>query len=233
MQEIFPGLYVITRTVTNCYLIESAPEELTVIDAGLPGTEKTILKAVADLNYQPEQVKNILLTHADLDHVGGLAKLVNLTGAKVYSGKESVQYIEAGKAAPHIPSLWAGVMNSFQQPAKVDVALADNERVAIADGILAIHMPGHTPDNFNFFWEKEGVLFGADLFFTLTSNVSLSPGAINWDSAILKKSAIKALELAPKYICPGHGQPVNIVKNPERIANLRRQLEGRASLVAT
>lgn len=233
MQELFPGLYVITRAATNCYLIESAPGELTLIDTGMPGTEKTILKAVAELNYQAEQIKHILITHADIDHVGSLAKLVNLTGATVYSGKESVQYIESGKAPPHVPAIMATIMNNFQQVAKVDVTVDDNETIAIADGILAIHTPGHTPDNYNFFWQKEGVLFAADLFLTITGSVTLSPGVINWDSTILKKSAIKALELAPKYICPGHGQPVNLVKNPEKIVNLRRQLERGATLVVT
>ena len=36
------------------------------------------------------QLKQILITHADIDHAGSLAKLVDLTGAKVYAGKESI-----------------------------------------------------------------------------------------------------------------------------------------------
>lgn len=233
MQQLFPGLYVITRAATNCFLLESNPGELTVIDTGIPGTEKAILKAAASLNYQPEQIKHILITHADLDHAGGLAKLVELTGATVYAGKESVQYLEAGKAPPHVPSLMASLMNNFQQAVSVDVAVEDGEMLDIAGGILAVHVPGHTPDNYNFFWEKDGVLFAADLFFALTGSVSLSPGMINWDNRALKRSALKALELAPKYICPGHGATVNLVQNPERVAAVRRQLEGGASLAVT
>ena len=233
MQQLFPGLYVITRATINCFIMESAPSELTIIDTGIPGTDKTILKAVASLNYQPEQIKHILITHADLDHAGGLAKLVQATGARVYAGNESVQYIEAGKSPPHVPGLMANIMNNFQQATKVDVRVDDAEMIDVAGGILAIHVPGHTPDNFNFFWEKEVVLFGADLFFNLTGNVSLSPGMINWDSRALKRSAVKALELAPKYICPGHGASVNLAKNPERIAALRRKLAGGANLAVT
>lgn len=232
MQEIVPGVYVITRTATNCYLIESSPGELTLIDTGIPGTTGSILDALASLNYQAEQLKHIFITHADIDHAGSLAKLVTLTGARVYSGKESVQYIEAGESPPHTPAPLALIMNRFHQPASVDVVLSDGETIDIAGGILALHTPGHTPDNTSYFLERERILFGADLFFTITGAVTLSPSVLNWDSWVLKNSAIKALEITPQYICPGHGKPVNIVKYPGRIASLRRQLGG-VTLVAT
>ena len=233
MQEIFPGLYVITRTMTNCFLIESAVDELTLIDTGIPGTTNTILRAIESLNYRPQQLKQILVTHSDLDHAGSLAKLVALTGAKVYAGQHSVQYLESGTMPPHVPGVMNALMNAMQKPAKVDVAVEDGEMLDIAEGILAIHTPGHTPENYNFFWQKHGVLFGADLFFTITGELTLSPSAISWNTNELAKSAIKALELAPHTICPGHGNSLNLVQSPQRATRLRRQLEGGVTLATT
>ncbi len=230
MEQIFPGLYVITRGATNSYLIESAPDELTLIDTGTPGTTNAILQAAAALNYQPEQIKQILITHADIDHVGSLAPLVAATGATVYAGKASVPYIESASTPPHVPAFMK-LMNVFIKPVSVDVTFNDLEVLPIADGILAIHVPGHTPENYNFFWEKHGVLFAADVFFTF-GRVTLSPSLIAWDKNKLRQSAMSALNLAPKYICAGHGTPVNLIKHPEKIARLRLSLEGGTTLAA-
>src|SRR5690606_19225658 len=104
--------------------------------------------------YQPEQIKHILVTHSDLDHAGSLAKLAEVTGATVYAGKESVPYLESGKMPPHVPSFMNIIMNAMQKSVKVDVSVEDNETLDIADGILAIHVPGHTPENYNYFWQK-------------------------------------------------------------------------------
>lgn len=233
MQEIFPGFYVVTRMSTNCFLIESAPDELTVIDTGAPGTSNAILSAAKALNYAPNQIKNILITHADIDHIGSLASLAKATGARIYAGKESVQYIEEAKTPPHVPAIMSAFAGLLQKKAKVDVVFDDNETLDIAGGILAIHVPGHTPENYNFYWRKEGVLFGADLFFGLSKDLSLSPKMITWSVDELHKSATKALALAPKYICPGHGDSVNLVRTPEAVQAIRRKLEGNVTLAAT
>lgn len=233
MQEIFPGFYVVTRMSTNCFLIESAPDELTVIDTGTPGTSNTILSAAKSLNYAPNQIKNILITHADIDHIGSLASLAKATGATVYAGKESVHYIEEAKTPPHVPAIMGALTGLLQKKATVDEVFDDNDTLDIAGGILAIHVPGHTPENYNFFWRKEGVLFGADLFFALSKDLTLSPKMLTWDNEELHKSAAKALALAPKYICPGHGKIVNLVRTPEAVQAIRRKLEGGATLAAT
>ena len=56
MQEIFPGLYAVTRMSCNCFIIESAADELTVIDTGMPGSTRAILEGAKSLNYEPESV---------------------------------------------------------------------------------------------------------------------------------------------------------------------------------
>ncbi|GAB5493268.1 MAG: MBL fold metallo-hydrolase [Phototrophicaceae bacterium] len=226
MQEIFPGLYAITRMGCNSFIIESAPDELTVIDTGIPGSTRAILASAKSLNYAPEQIKNILITHADFDHIGSLADLAQATGATVYAGKESVHYIENAKTPPHVPSFLGAMTGAFQKKATVNEIFDDNDTLDIADGILAIHVPGHTPENYNFFWRREGVLFGADLFFALTKNLTLSPSPITWNRDELHKSARRALALAPKYICPGHGRSVNLIQTPEALMSLRRKLDG-------
>lgn len=236
MQQIFPGLHVIQRAGTLCYLIESAPDELTVIDSGMPGTTKAILKAAQQLGKEASAIKHILVTHADIDHVGSLAGLAKATGATVYASEESKPYIEAAKPPPHLPavmSLFTPLMGLMQKKATINQTFTDNQTLDIADGILALHVPGHTPENYAFYWRREKVLFAADLFFGFGGTLGLTPSRISWSIESARESAVKVLDLGPTYICPGHGSVVNLDKQPDALTALERQLDSGASLAAT
>jgi len=82
--EVAPNVHHIPGVIANPYLL-IAPEGLMLVDAGLPGSQRRILRYLAHLRYQPADLKRILITHADFDHVGGLAALKSATGAKVYA----------------------------------------------------------------------------------------------------------------------------------------------------
>ena len=83
--EVAPNVHLIPGITANPYLIVDA-DGLTLIDAGLPGSDRKILRALAGLGYYaPKDLKRILITHAGFDHVGGLARLKAATGARVYA----------------------------------------------------------------------------------------------------------------------------------------------------
>jgi hydroxyacylglutathione hydrolase len=94
------------------------------------------IAAVFDPGYEPDrlfavavehrlQISEILVTHGHGDHVGGVARLVELTGATVRAG--------AGEEVPRAR------------------ALADGERIAIGDlQVVALSTPGHTRDHYCF-----------------------------------------------------------------------------------
>jgi len=95
-----------------------------------------------------------------------------------------------------------------QKPATVGHTFNDGDVLAIGGGIRTIHAPGHTPDNFVFYWERESVLFGADLFFRFGKALALSPAPMSWSKAATLESARQVLALEPAIICPGHGDAV-------------------------
>ena len=88
--EIIPNVHLVPKTVANPYLLID-PDGLTLIDAGLPGSHKKILRYMAGLGCAPGDLKRILITHADFDHVGGLAPLKKATGARVYASPVEAQ----------------------------------------------------------------------------------------------------------------------------------------------
>ena len=99
--KIVDNVFVVPGVVANPYILVDA-DGLTVIDTGLPRSEKKILAYVAGLGRSAGDVKRIILTHSDLDHVGGLAALQKATGARTYAGKIEADSIAAGKASREI-----------------------------------------------------------------------------------------------------------------------------------
>jgi glyoxylase-like metal-dependent hydrolase (beta-lactamase superfamily II) len=72
--KVIDNVFVVPGVIANSYLIVD-PDGLTIIDAGLPRSEKKILSYIASLGKSARDVKRIIITHADIDHFGGLASL--------------------------------------------------------------------------------------------------------------------------------------------------------------
>ena len=93
MREIVPNFYYIEgRFVGHVYLAKDA-DGLTLIDASIAPAVKPILSQIAAAGHKPTDVKRILITHAHPDHVGGLHKLVEATGAEVWASEAEAQVI--------------------------------------------------------------------------------------------------------------------------------------------
>src|SRR4030095_8080130 len=99
--KIIDNVFVVPGVVANPYIIVD-PDGLTVIDAGLPRSQKKILAYVAGLGKQAQAVKRIIITHADLDNFGGLAALQAATGARTYASKIEAAAIAIGKSSREI-----------------------------------------------------------------------------------------------------------------------------------
>src|SRR3954463_7374545 len=81
----------------NCFLLADDDGSLTLVDAGLKRAEKKVLAALAGLGKAPEDVQRIVVTHAHLDHVGGLAGAKEATGAEVLVHDRDAVYLQSGK----------------------------------------------------------------------------------------------------------------------------------------
>ena len=225
-QRVTEGVYQITGAV-NIFLIDDG--DITIIDAGLPGATKTILAGLEHLGKQPSDVKHILITHADIDHVGSLAGLVKATGAKVYAGTESATYIHRKASPKHLPRFMQFFGDLIQplitKRAHVDHEFSDGDTLDIAGGIQVIAIPGHTPDNFAFYWPRQRVIFAADLLQTQNKGVlGITQPKISYDMNAARQSALKVLDMDIAYFCVGHGHFIEVSDVPHQIENLKKSL---------
>ena len=228
-QEIFPGLYQLSGAV-NMFLIVDEETGVTMIDAGLPRWRDDVIESINELEHDIRDVNQILVTHADVDHVGSLGPLAQSSGAEVYAGQETSQYVQARKSPPHLPIFmapFAWIANRlFVSGTFVHNIIEDGETLPFAGGIKVIAAPGHTPDNFVYYWEREKVLFAADLLNTMQDDkLSLSRAMITWKMDVAKESARQILDNYDlRYICVGHGNFVDIEKQPEQLEYLKSEL---------
>jgi len=217
MQKVIPGLYQISNGA-NIFLLETDPGEVTIVDTGMPGSTQAILRAAAELGYDAKAIRHILVSHADLDHAGSVHGLQQATGATIYAGQESSRYLREKKSPPHKPAmnwLMGGMQHLLMKSVSVDHVLRDGEILDIGGGIEAIFAPGHTPDNYCYYWKREHVLFAPDLFFAMTGTLTLSPRMISWDMGRVQESAQRVMARTPQIICVGHGPAVDLATTPD------------------
>jgi glyoxylase-like metal-dependent hydrolase (beta-lactamase superfamily II) len=157
----------------NLSLILDAIHGPTLVDTGLPGQLDAITTVLAEAGVRVADLKRIILTHQDIDHVGSLHDLVQASGARVLAYAVETPYIDGSEpprfARPETlaqrPELRA-VAERFQ-PTPVDEQLQDRARLDLAGGVRVIATPGHTPGHMCLYHERSRTLIAGD---SLTSN---------------------------------------------------------------
>lgn len=213
--EIISNVHIIPGITANPYLIIDS-DGLTLVDAGLPGSHKKILRYLADLGYAPKDLKRILITHADFDHVGGLAALKAATDARVYANTTEAAAMAAGrpsrsrKPSNAFGKLLFGIMGRMfkASPVQVDEYLTDGQVLPVLGGLRVLETFGHTPGHLSFFVPSAGILFSGDSIVSEKAGLRGSSGTNNWDQAKSDESVRKQAALGARIVCSGHGPVV-------------------------
>ena len=211
--KIIDNVFTVPGVVANPYILVDT-DGLTVIDTGLPRSEKKILAYVASLGKSARDVKRIILTHSDLDHVGGLAALQRATGARTYAGKIEADSIAAGKPSREInPSGFSlrrilfTLMRPFFKatPFQVDEILTDGQILPALGGLRVIDTAGHTPGHISLFAPAVDILFCGDSMVSDEKGLHGSRSGLTWDDAKAKEAVRKQSALGARIVCSGHG----------------------------
>jgi glyoxylase-like metal-dependent hydrolase (beta-lactamase superfamily II) len=214
--KIIDNVYIIPGVVANPYILVDA-DGLTIIDTGLPRSEKKILAYVTSLGKSARDVKRILLTHSDLDHVGGLAALQKATGARTYASKIEAGFIAAGKPSREIKRsrfsvqslLFAFVRPFFKAtPFQVDEFLTDGQILPALGGLHVLDTAGHTPGHISLFAPAAGILFCGDSMVTDEDGIHGSRAGLTWDDSKARDAEKRQAALGARIVCSGHGPVV-------------------------
>jgi glyoxylase-like metal-dependent hydrolase (beta-lactamase superfamily II) len=209
--QIVPGVHVISSVVVNVYLVVEA-DGLTLIDVGLRGSDKKVLRYMASLGHAPGALRRIVITHADSDHVGGLAALKAATGARVYASAIEAEAIAAGRMSRPLKvggllKLLMGITQPWfrADPATVDELVSDGQVLPALGGLRVVETPGHTPGHVSYFAPLASVLFVGDSLVSENGKLRPSRGRNTWDEARALESARVQTALGARVVCPAHG----------------------------
>jgi len=152
----------------NLTLIVDEQNGNTLVDAGLPDQMEAISAALVEAGIGVRDLRRIIFTHQDLDHVGSGAALVRQSGARVLAHPADVPYVE-GSRRPLKPS--PAMLDQRPQmrkvlerlePVGVDERIENGTRLDLAGGTKVISTAGHTPGHISLYLERSKVLIAGD-----------------------------------------------------------------------
>lgn len=121
-----------------------------LIDGGTERGADLVASNIRRLGFRPQDVRILLHSHEHFDHVGGIGRLQQLTGAQLYASPTAAKVFATGAATADDPQ--AGMHKPFA-PARVDRVLRDGEQVRLGNLMLTpIATPGHTPGALSWHW---------------------------------------------------------------------------------
>lgn len=225
--QVAPGVYAIRAVSSTVYLLGGI--ELALVDAGGPGSASRILSYVGRLGHRPRDLTRVLLTHVDLDHVGGLSALIEATGARVSAHPEALRSLRAGevpRGERGLNSAWAALRGLFSpvRPISAGEPLADGAMLPILGGLEAIYSGGHSQDHVVYFLRQPRLLLSGDLLQVSRGHLQAVPGPTAPERQRTVDALRRLAELDPLVVLPGHGPPYrdNI---PLRLIRLAEILE--------
>ena len=192
----------------NCTILgDPATGEAIVID---PGEEiGRIQRRLTELGLK---VKQILITHAHIDHVGGAVKLKRLTGAPILLNENDLALLQMMETQAG----WLGV--ETPETAAPDASLDDGLKVGLETlPAQTIHTPGHTQGSVCLYFQQLGLLVAGDTLFASSIGRTDLPGG---DGRQILESIHNRLLVLPEEtaVLPGHGPMTTIgqekLRNP-------------------
>ena len=189
----------------NCSIIgDETTCDAIVID---PGDD--IADVLAIIQKHSLQVKQIVITHAHIDHVGGAMKLRATTGAPIVLNHNDYTLLKM----LDMQAAWIGM----KSPGKVEIdhSVADADKVE-AGPLLAsvIHTPGHTEGSICLYFPAQQKLIAGDTLFAGSIGRTDLPGGSF--EKIINSLHEKILTLPDEtVVVPGHGPLTTIGEERE------------------
>ena len=121
-----------------------------LIDSGTEKGADLVAANIRKLGFRLRDVKILLHSHEHVDHVGGMARLQQLTGAQLFASTNAAPVFETGAAGAGDPQ--AGMHPPFP-PVRANRIIKDGEVVRLGNlALTAVETKGHTHGALSWTW---------------------------------------------------------------------------------
>ena len=213
-----PGLYSMGQSLggnVHAFLLDDG-KELTLIDTLFDTDAHRIIAQVEAIGKRVQDIKHIILTHAHRSHLGGLARLKELSGAQIYAHEWESDIISGDRPSQPV-SLWpqppyqayylqVGQYFDLSKhvPVTVDNYVHEGDQIGPVKVIFAA---GHSPGHLAFYWPERQALIAGDAVCTWPYLM------LGWKGFLLnpkqhQQSLYKMAEYDAQVMCVGHGEPI-------------------------
>lgn len=186
----------------NVYLVYDEHDWL-LIDIGYEDTVDEFIELIRQLDFPLSQCKTLVATHADVDHIQGLAKAKQLLKTSVTSHPLAARPLESGDRLWTFAEIPAHKIDLEMPPVKVDHHVDEGDRIEVGALQLEVwHLPGHTDSQLAF--RLGDLLFSGDNIYR-----DGCVGAIDAHHGSNLPDFIKSLQRIRnsdvKWLLPSHG----------------------------
>ncbi|HOJ76623.1 MAG TPA: MBL fold metallo-hydrolase [Bacillota bacterium] len=199
--------------VVKAFVIKG--ERSILVDAGNAGDARKIIQGLTRLKINPQDLSLIIITHSHSDHIGGLAKLKEVTGARVLVHQLDAEALVAGINKDIIPTNFKGDLfkRFIEERPKIKTVepdiLIDGEHDLQKYGVAGkvIGTPGHTAGSISIVLENGEAIIGDLLMGGLILQRFPSYPYFAYNLDLVKESIKKLQKLDLKKLYPSHGGP--------------------------
>lgn len=146
---IYPGILELNfqaREVLGCnvYLIYDA-DEWVLVDIGYEETVDDFVELIRQLDFPFSRCKTLIATHADVDHIQGLAKLKSIFKTTVTAHPDAVRPLAEGDTLWTLAEIEAQNLKMKMPKVDVENQVVDGDIIKVGDLEIEVwHTPGHT-----------------------------------------------------------------------------------------
>ncbi|MGH3457266.1 MBL fold metallo-hydrolase [Aeromicrobium sp.] len=239
--EAGDGVFAVEGSAVNWTLIAEG-DALTLVDAGYPGDHDDVIASISEIGFRLSDVVAVLVTHAHVDHIGSLPRLLEAHPVPVLLSPTEArharrEYLEQAGTAVVVRNLWRprvlpwavhlmrkGAMNDAVVPAATDFGKADV--IDVPGRPVPVATPGHTSGHTAYLVPGARVLLTGDALITghplsSTTGPQELMGFFHHDVAAVKAALDVIADVDADAIVPGHG-PVYRGSPRDAVTHIRR-----------
>ncbi|GFN31739.1 MBL fold metallo-hydrolase [Paenibacillus xylaniclasticus] len=224
----------------------SNAKEAVLVDAGYPGRLEDLIKGFANANVEETLLSTVILTHQDIDHIGGMPGLLRHLGRSVNVLAHELEkpYIQGERRLikitdellagidhmfpPKVPEQWRRAFKALlESPPRTEVhrIIRGGDKLPYGGGIVVIDTPGHTPGHISLYHLSSKTLIAGDALVVSDGKLKLPAPELAVDYG----QAVQSLQVLANYdiervVCY-HGGLYDAPDLKERIAELAETTE--------